>query len=193
MPSTMIHIVVAKKYDINASAVFLIGNIAPDAVYTREEKDKIHFRDKKDRFSALCEFALELDLQNEFNKGVLLHLYTDYCWDTTALGEYIRTIEDGNWFRPYRREIALAGGWLYHNTDWSNKVWEDMADCSTNKYEDGYGVDTDNVSWYINRTRDWHIENDIGPSDFFTPAYVEKFSNKVIVDFDNWLNELNSN
>ena len=192
MPSTMIHITIARKYNENAGSAFFIGNIGPDAVYTREEKDRNHFRDKKDRFSALCDFAKELNTKHEYNKGFLLHLYADYHWDTTALGEFIKTVKEGHWFHPYRNEIALAGGWLYHHSEWSSKLWDDMASCQTSEYTDGYDADIENIQGYVCRNRIWHMENDIGPSLFYTPEYIEEFSEKVTSEFDNWLDEIKS-
>jgi len=45
MPSLMIHLLTAYKYNPKASTAFWIGNIAPDSVSERNEKDKSHFRE----------------------------------------------------------------------------------------------------------------------------------------------------
>jgi len=189
MPSTMIHLAIAREYEVKVLPSFYIGNIAPDAVYTREEKDIIHFRNNKDRYKLLYEFKNKLNLEHPFNLGYLLHLYTDYKWDNSALKEFTKTIVDEQWFMPYREEIALAGGYLFHSNHWSEDIYKKMMNCDTTSYIDGYNVDIDNIKEYINRTYRWNQKNNIGPSKFYTPLYITEFINKVIVDFNRWLKE----
>jgi len=75
MPGSMIHLLVAKKANPNGSALFFLGNIAPDAVVDWHDKDVTHFRDLKDRQPALISFAKET--AGGYAEGVLLHLYSD--------------------------------------------------------------------------------------------------------------------
>ena len=62
MPSSMLHLTVAKMFNPNASIDFYVGNVAPDA--NREKKDTVHFYDVSDRENALREFALQAN--NEY-------------------------------------------------------------------------------------------------------------------------------
>jgi len=87
MPSSMPHLMVAKKVNPNANIDFYIGNIASDSNSEREEKDKVHFEDVADIEIALHDFALGVD--NEYLKGFLLHLYVDWKWKTTHLADFI--------------------------------------------------------------------------------------------------------
>lgn len=188
MPSSMIHLLTAYKYNPNASVDFWIGNIAPDtAACDWKEKDRTHFRDRKDRLNALRELAFTMDLDEDLNKGILLHLFLDYCWDTSPMSNFIDDFKEGNWFPVYRHEISLATGWLFHHTDWGKSIWEEMMACPMSVYENVHGLVKEDVTDFINSGSKWHIENNIGPSTAFTPDFIEEFTSKVVTDFKNWL------
>lgn len=123
MPSSMVHLLTAYKYNPDASISFLVGNIAPDTVKEWKEKDKNHLRDRPDRLRALEEFACTVNVQDDIDLGILLHLFVDYMWDTYPREDFIKGYEGYTWFHPYRQEIALSGAWLYNHTDWSKRVW----------------------------------------------------------------------
>jgi len=191
MPSLMIHLLTAYKYDSNASVAFWIGNIAPDSVSGWKEKDKTHFRDRPDRLNALRELACKMNLHDDFSKGILLHLFLDYYWDSYPMHDFIENYKEGNWFPIYRHETALAGGWLFHHTEWSKKVWDGMIAYPMLSYKNAHGIEKENISEFINSHGKWHVENDIGPSSVFTPDFIEEFTNKVAINFKNWLEILN--
>jgi len=187
MPSLMIHLLTAYKYNPNSAATFWIGNIAPDSVSEREEKDKTHFRDRADRPNALRKLACTLNLYDDFSKGILLHLFLDYYWDSYPMHNFIETYKEGNWFPAYRHEIALAGCWLFHHTRWSKTVWDQMIAYPMLKYENVNGIVKGDITDFVKRNARWHAENKIGPSSVFTPDFIEEFTSKVAVDFKNWL------
>jgi hypothetical protein len=188
MPSLMIHLLIAYKCNPNASTAFWIGNIAPDSVSGRKEKDKSHFRDRVDRRYALRELAHNIDLNDDYAKGVLLHLFLDYYWDSYPMRDFIDNFKDVNWFTNYRHEIALAGDWLFHHTEWSRKVWNEMIEYPLSEYSEVHGIIKEDVADLIIRNYKWHIENNIGPSSAFTPEFIDEFSDKVAIDFKSWLN-----
>lgn len=190
MPSLMIHLLTAYKYNPNASAAFWIGNIAPDSVSEREEKDKTHLRDKPERFNSLRELALTMNLHDDFSKGILLHLFLDYYWDSYPMRNFIENYKGDNWFPIYRQEIALAGGWLFHHTDWSKTVWDEMLACPLMVYENVHGIVKGDINDFIIRNSKWHVESNIGPSSVFTPDFIEEFTSKVAIDFKNWLENI---
>lgn len=190
MPSSMIHLLTAYKFNPKASVAFWIGNIVPDSVSDRIEKDKTHFRDNPDRLNALKNLANMMNLSDELNQGILLHLYLDYYWDSSPMRNYIENYKEGNWFLPYRNEIALAGAWLFHHTHWGENLWDEMLVCPASIYENGYGVVNENVKDFISRNSKWHRENNIGPSSAFTPAFIEEFTSKVAIDFKTWINDI---
>jgi hypothetical protein len=185
MPSSMIHLLTAYKYNPNASVLFWIGNIAPDSVSDWKEKDKTHFRDKSYRLNALREFAFTMNLSDDFSKGILIHLLLDYYWDSYPMHYFIENYKEGNWFPNYRHEIALAGGWLFHHTEWSKTVWDEMI-----TYDNIHGIVKEDVVDFIKRNRKWHIENNIGPSSAFTPDFIEEFTSKVAVDLKSWIENI---
>ena len=141
MPSSMIHLLAAYKYDPKSSVAFFIGNIVPDIISEWKEKDRSHFRDRKDRLNALKELANTININDDFNRGVLLHLYLDYKWDTYPMKKFKEGFEKDTWFRPYRYEISLAGAWLYHNRDWSKDLWEKIISCPMTSYENNFGYE----------------------------------------------------
>jgi hypothetical protein len=188
MPSSMIHLLTAYKYNSKASVDFWVGNIAPDSVNDRKEKDKIHFRDKSDRLNALRDMASTINSKDDFSQGLLLHLYLDYFWDLYPVCNYIKKSKDSNWFQLYRNEISLAGAWLFHNKEWSKTVWHEMEVWPMSVYKNIYGIVKEDVADFIGRNNKWYTENEyIGPSKAFTPEFVEEFTSKVATDFKNWL------
>lgn len=190
MPSSMVHLLTAYKYDPKATVAFLIGNIVPDIITEWKEKDRTHLRDRPDRLCALKELAATMNMQDDFEKGIILHLFLDYKWDVNPREEFTKRYEGYTWFEPYRHEIALTGAWLYHHTDWSERVWKELisyplADFENNKY------DENEIKKFIVRNYKWHNENYIGPSLYFTPELIEEFTSKVAVEFRDWLDVIN--
>ena len=49
MPNLMTHLLLAKAVKPQGSPLFYLGNIAPDAVNNRADKDISHFRNLTDR------------------------------------------------------------------------------------------------------------------------------------------------
>ena len=167
--------------------MFWTGSIAPDLIGERVEKDKTHFRDKPDRQEALRELAGNMDLNNDFNKGILLHLITDYYWDIGAMQDFIENWWDGNWLVPHRQESALAGAWLWHPKSSGEKVWHEILECPISCCQDKHGICNGDLNAFINRSYKWHSESNIGPSTAFPPDFVEEFSSRVAAEFKQWL------
>ena len=117
----MIHLLVANKFNTSGSALFYLGNIAPDAVVDWHDKDVSHFRDMEDRQPALLSLAKETT--GDFAEGVLLHLYCDWKWDTGIRQKYIGETGD-DWFVLYRNELSLAGSYAFHHTEWAKRLWK---------------------------------------------------------------------
>lgn len=188
MPSAMVHLLAAYKYNSNPSTEFLIGSITPDVIKGWKEKDRNHLRDREDRPRALKELAHGMDLHDDYSLGLLFHLYTDYEWDIGPREEFIKDYEGYTWFEPYRHEIALVGAWLYHHTDWSERVWRELmsyplGNLKNNEY------DITEIEKYIARNYSWHKDNAIGPSLVFTPELIEKFTGRAVLNFRDWLDK----
>lgn len=190
MPSLMVHLLAAHKFNADASIEFFIGNIAPDAVHEREKKDRTHLRDRVDRLRALTDMANAYDMNDDFISGVMLHLYLDYLWDADQQRKFIASYQGENWFIDYRKEIAIVSSWLYHNISWSNKLWSAMADYSGSLDGSICEVSSSDIEGLIIRNHRWHEENDLGPSSIYTPDFLEAFTDSAVRDYKMWLQSL---
>lgn len=179
MPSSMIHLLTAYKIKPDASAEWWVGNISPDSGdLTREEKDLTHLRNlsNAEREMKLREMSDNLKLNDLYNEGKLLHLFTDYHWDITAFANYYRDDKSDYAFRNYRNEISIAGAWLYHTKEWSRDIWEMMANHDL----------TADERIFINRNYKWHDSNYLGIPTYYTPDFIEKFTNEIKCKYLNW-------
>lgn len=184
MPSSMIHLLTAYKYDPTASIEFYIGNIAPDCV---RDKDKLHFRHSRDRLIALKDFALSIDFEKDYYKGILLHLFLDYYWDIEAILNFRITCKQEDWYPNYREEISLAGAWIFHKDNFWRELFLEMKLHPIHNDKIIQEIKVDDLQAFINRNYEWHIKNKIGPSTIYTPSYIDAFTCKVVSDFRKWI------
>ncbi|OGI07948.1 MAG: hypothetical protein A2Y40_06445 [Candidatus Margulisbacteria bacterium GWF2_35_9] len=189
MPSVMIHLLTAYKLFADTDPLFYIGAIVPDAVATREEKDITHFRTIQNRENELINLAKSS--KKSFDEGILLHLYLDWLWDERTFCTYAETHKEENWFYSYRREIALASAFIYHNERWSEDVWQKMLSCPKDTYGTTPGVSDGEVAEFLNRNYIWHKDNNIGPSVVYPPEFVEEFTNNATEKFMVWRSSIN--
>ena len=193
MPSMMIHLLAAHKLQAEPDALFCIGTVAPDAVKTREDKDKTHFRILPDREEALANLARNTSEGDWFGEGVLLHLYLDWLWDEQGYHVFAKHHREDGWFLTYRNEIAKAGSYIFHHYSWSKKAFLKMLSCPVEQYGQTPGASKTEVSDMIKRNYLWHNGNDIGPSEFFSPAFVEDFTSKAADQYKVWRKKIKDN
>lgn len=190
MPSMMIHLLTAYKLkpdtnsmNADSNADWWVGNVSPDAKpMTREEKDISHLRNysNADREIKLRKMADALQSDDLYNEGKLLHLYCDYYWDIEAITSYYKYDTSANNFRNYRNEIAVASAWLFHTKKWTEKVWQMML-AKPDK--------TIDETAFITRNYDWHSKTDLGVPVFYTPDYIETFTDTICQRYTNWFNK----
>lgn len=192
MPSMMIHLLAAHKLCADKEPLFCVGTVAPDAVKTREKKDITHFRTAKNRVEALTKLAHNTNSENPFDEGILFHLYLDYLWDKKSFCSYKNTHKEDGWFFSYRSEIAMAGSYIYHNTDWSGEVFKKMLSCLKERYGKTPGASSTEVYEMIKRNNAWHQVNNIGPSSEYTPEFVEKFTDIAAEKYLKWRKSVNN-
>ncbi len=189
MSSAMVHLSCAGKVSPNAPTLFYTGNIAPDLLSERDAKDKTHFRGVEDRFGALHRFAETLDLSDPFSRGVLLHLFLDLHWDREGYEAYRRghETEDG-WFTRYRREIFLAGAYLYHHTAGADRLFLEMSRTflpleTQRENKLPCGITRSGLQPFLART--WYSMLDAREaySEAFPPPFVEQFTDFVRGEF----------
>lgn len=193
MPSTMIHLLVAYKLNPAAPGPFWLGSFAPDAAdtrpgFTREEKDAMHLR-VEGRWELLRALALSIGPDDFFTEGCLLHLFTDACWDIGPLQSFALSNTSPDWFSQYRREISLAGCWIYHHSPWMKPVWEAVMASPALPFAPPTGPTAQEVDAYRNRVFIWHQANSIGPSEVYTPEYVEAFAEETAERYRQWRQE----
>ena len=185
MPSLTIHLYAGNKLRPNGSQLFFTGCLAPDAVTPWQVKEHAHLRDREDRNAELRKLEKAIPEDDDYANGVLFHLFCDYIWDNTALKNYKEAFGDG-WYYPYRDQIYLAGSYIYHNDKRIAELWDLANDCPPDSYADSaYKVEAD-VPELISFHRNWHMENDIGPSVAFSPEYVENFAEFAVESFKKW-------
>ena len=186
MPSSMPHLIVAKKIIPNANIDFYMGTLAPDAVKERTEKEKVHFAYVSDIENALKAFSLKAD--NDYLKGFLLHLYTDWKWNTTHLSDFINKT-NGSWYPAYREEIGKVTAYAFHNTEWAHSLYEELEFWDFNGFVETEFITKDSIKEWIGRSKKWRIENKREPSLAFPPTLIETFTNNTASDFIKWFSE----
>lgn len=189
MPSSMIHLFVAKRIDPSAKIDFYIGSIAPDAVLDADKKTQAHLRSVPDREAALRELALGMDMENEYVKGFILHLFVDLKWDDIMIADFAKK-EGKDWFPRYRDEIGRATAYAFHHTEWSCDLWDQMELCEISDFVKTDFISREDVKLLIHHQRKWQMENDLGPSSAFPPEIIDDFVDKVANDFMVWLSSL---
>lgn len=185
MPGSTVHLLMARKVKPNGSILFYLGCIAPDAVLDWKDKDITHFRNLNDRSEAMAALALQIPQSDEFSEGILLHLFTDWRWDTLARDEFIKKNE-GDWFTRYREELALSGKYAFCHSDWAQDVWKQIEQCDISEYNKIPGATAADLKNFISHNYKWHCENNTEPSAVFTPEYIEEFIIKIADEYIQW-------
>jgi hypothetical protein len=180
MPSLMIHLFTAYEVNKKGSDLFWIGNFAPDYINDRVLKDKVHFRDSVNRLESIDKLKKEINHDNQFELGWLLHLFVDYYWDEkmiSAFKEKYRVDEISNeWFIKYREETSLASYCLYHKYDWSIKIWKQIIKADLSAINSKLPVTKSDIEPYIERVYKKHSESD-------SKSASKEYSEDIIIDF----------
>ncbi len=185
MPAAMLHLLTARYFRPEGDGRFLLGCIAPDARRSRAEKDALHFRDCPERLRALRELAEKLPGGDSFALGWLLHLYTDLCWDGTAIAAFRRDWKGEDWFTAYRRESHKASFGLYHSESWSGEAFRAL--CAA-EAEPGCpvlsGVDAGLLADYREGVSRKHRDSDpASRSEHFPPDMLQRFARETAESF----------
>lgn len=189
MPCAMMHLMCARNYNENADIAFYIGNLAPDCIDERDFKDKNHLRIYKgdEREEKLLELACSLDLTDPFQFGVLLHLYTDMCWDRGPMAEHKRSYVGNDWFHDYRREIRYISKYMYKHLHWSIKLWEDMNEADEVVYSSIENYPSKNIKGYLEHNIMVHKLPPAIESKAFPNELVFLFCKETVDSFKIWL------
>jgi len=161
MPSPMVHLLAAYEISPEASDSFWVGNIAPDYTNDRQLKDKIHFRNTSNRMEALKQLRENMNDNNPFEAGWLLHLFVDACWDEIMIPAFQRKYSIHDWFIKYREETALASFYLYHHMDWAPKVWAQILKADLSGIPLDMPITQYEAEWFRDRLYKRHSESKI--------------------------------
>lgn len=184
MPAAMLHLLTARCLLPEGDGRFLLGCIAPDSQHSREEKDAIHFRDCPERLQALQALAAQLPRGDGFALGWLLHLYTDLCWDDTAIAGFRRDWEGEDWFSAYRRESHRASFGLYHGEDWSEGAFRALCAAGAEPGSPLLQVRTEALEAYREKVFGKHRESDpASRSAYFPPELLQSFARETAEGF----------
>ena len=190
MPSSMLHLSVAKKVNPNASIDFYIGNLAPDANRDKDIKEITHFYNVPDRENALREFALKANkLNNEYLKGMLLHLFVDGKWWKKCLSGFAEK-EGDEWYAKYNDENRKMVSYAFHHTEWAYELWEQMENWDYNGFVETEFITKEKVKNWVSCK--WMLANKLDSSLVFTPALIDKFASDTAEDFNKWCVDLTS-
>ena len=184
MPSSMPHLLTARKTGISTDFLFYIGSLAPDSVTDRNKKDIVHFRNSTDREKSLIDLAAATDQSFSFKEGVLMHLFLDWKWDIGPSYDF-RKHYGNDCFLQYRDEIGRLGSCLYHNIAWSEELWNGMLVVKPEDYPLEIDFNPSEVITMLNRNNIWHKNNELQPQ-FYETDEMNAFFEKVAVEYNIW-------
>jgi len=190
MPRTTIHFLAAYKVNPNAGIDFHVGNIAPDTIRNENQKISFHFRDVTDRQQALNEFALKVNSQNEYLKGIILHLFVDWKWDTTILPQFVEKHGD-NWKQKYDEETLLVAIYAFRSNEWICEILKQMEVWDTSGYVETDYITAKEIGYFVKGWRKGlQSSKQREISTEFSPPVIERFMNDTIQEFKEWYSSL---
>ncbi len=190
MSTLMVHVLAAYKYKPDGKPAFFVGNVAPDVIEEHQRKNRTHFRDRSDRMEALKELADRINWEDEFELGVLFHLFLDYHWDIGPIQKHREQYTGENWFLDYRKDIGIIAVWHYHNEPWSQMVWNSMREYRLPMEETICEIRRDELVAFIAKHHNRYMDTEPIRSIVFPPEMVEKFTNQVVMEFKKWCEKI---
>ena len=188
MPSIMMHLLTAKNFSPDLSALFYLGTIAPDTISTWVQKDISHFRNLTDskRSDAMADLATHTDKEDDFREGILLHLYLDWKWDLGPFLKFKVKYIDENWFPLYRQELALTSTYLYYTMPWSKTMWDNILAVDPCLYDNFHEASPTDIRTFAHNNYQWHLRQTKEFSTEFPPDYVEQFCLQTANEYSIW-------
>jgi hypothetical protein len=189
MPSPMVHLYIAHEFNPAATGEFWMGAIAPDYSDDRELKDQIHFRNRTNRMEMLRQMKNQLDEDDPFAAGWLLHLFVDARWDEEMITKYHKINTSKDWFLQYRKETALISFYLFHHMSWTDYLWKQIQTCISEKMRSSNVMNDEMISFckhVYQRHNDSPRESE---SQIYTFERIKEFTKVTITEYNQWLNE----
>ena len=128
--------------------------------------------------------------KGEYIKGVILHLFVDWKWDTLIIADFIKTHGE-NWSPIYGKAMIEATLDAFHNTEWSYELWEQMELlCDSFDFTETEYILKNDIKSFINNRRKWQMENKALSLSEFSPYMIDKFVNDTANDFNYWISNI---
>jgi len=192
MASFDIHLAVAKRYiaknHINNENDFYEGTIDPDL---NDDKNSSHYTEKKNKNLLipylqgkvmLYKFLSENNIDDDYNKGVFLHLITDYLFYNDFFNiNYLENVTYEEFIKD-----------LYYSYDCTNEYLKDKYKINLNKFYEkiNIGVDREKKKKNINNPSGKNIL-DFDKLSFFiervSDINLEKYKDKLLEEKENIL------
>ncbi len=192
MPATMMHLLAGYELSPEGSDSFFLGCVLPDCLdYDRVQKDHLHLRDipKEERLTRLVQMGTELDLNRDFDFGVLHHLYLDYLWDNGPQLVHKKNYQGDEWFRDYRKELRAAGNRVAQRMPWSEPVLKRLLTAEKSAYENTLSLEEDAIRAFLDFNYNWHTTVALPESRVFTDELVDAFVRRANRAFRVFLND----
>ncbi len=192
MPATMMHLQAGYTLWPEGSDSYFLGCILPDCLdHDRKAKDRIHLRDlaPEERLKGLIRFGKELDLNRDFDLGVLFHLYLDYLWDNGPQKAHRKGYTGENWFPDYRKELARAGSRSAQRMPWSKELWSRLHCPEKSLYENRLSLPENQIREFLEFNFTWHTTEALPESEVFTDEAVDSFIRRAVRAFRSFLSD----
>jgi len=192
MPGTGIHLLIAHALAPDASGMFFFGSYAPDFEQERVPKNRIHLRDEANRLEALTALRDSVDMEDDFARGWILHLFTDLLWDESLLAQYRYDYTSGDesredWFFPYRAEIGLTTGYLYNSQPWMDDVHAKTRAAGIAALRTSLPVDMEKLLWWKERVHQKYTDRTMDVAlHYYTMPMLNAFTERVTKAWREW-------
>lgn len=189
MPSFSMHLAVARAVDAARSPLYFVGALAPDAM-NYPHKEHLHFRSCENRADELAKLARATGPADDFAEGVLVHLYTDWLWDTTHLARYREHDQSEDWWKQYQTQTGEASSHIYYTEPWAQPLWQAMLAVPQQSFGNFADI-TPQAITNLMQGEMRRVQRVRGPSDFFPPQLVDEFITQAAQEYRRW-RELNT-
>ena len=154
-----------------------------------QNKVAFHLRNAPERETALKDYALKSNNENEYIKGVVLHLFVDWKWNDTILADFAKSVGDG-WYKKYHEEVGLIESYGTTKTPWLYALRQEMLLYSDYDFVETGFVSRQSIKTMLDNSDMWKVVNKTNPSLAFPCELIENFATNIAQEFAMWFSEL---
>jgi len=178
------HLAVARAVDAARSPLYFVGALAPDAM-NYPHKEHLHLRMCENRAEELAKLAAAIKPTDDFAEGVLVHLFTDWLWDTTHQVRYRQHDQSDDWWRHYQAHTGEASSHIYYTQPWAQPLWQAMLALPQESFGTLPGIAPQDIT-NLMQGEMRRVQRVRGPSAFFPPKMVDEFIAQAAQDYVAW-------